>query len=55
MGRDVTENKRALEALHIASTVYQASAEAMTVTDANDLIISVNRLLSRRRVTAPRK
>jgi diguanylate cyclase (GGDEF)-like protein/PAS domain S-box-containing protein len=42
VGRDVTENKRALEALHIASTVYQASAEAMTVTDANDLIISVN-------------
>ncbi|HSG21547.1 MAG TPA: EAL domain-containing protein, partial [Azonexus sp.] len=42
VGSDITEQKQALEALHIASTVYQASTEAMTVTDANNLIISVN-------------
>ncbi|MBL8399042.1 MAG: EAL domain-containing protein [Candidatus Accumulibacter sp.] len=39
---DVTERNRADEALHIASMVYQTSHEAMMVTDATNLIISVN-------------
>lgn len=39
---DVTERNRTDEALHIASMVYQTSHEAMMVTDANNLIISVN-------------
>lgn len=39
---DVTEHNRADEALHIASMVYQTSQEAMMVTDAANLIISVN-------------
>ncbi|MDD2742715.1 MAG: EAL domain-containing protein [Rhodocyclaceae bacterium] len=42
VGRDVTEQKKTLEALQIASTVFQASAEAMAVTDAQNHIISVN-------------
>ena len=42
IGTDITEKKAAIEALHLASTVYENSSEAMAVTDADSRIISVN-------------
>lgn len=40
--RDITEEKRAEEALQLAALVYQHSSEAMMVTDASNRIIAVN-------------
>jgi len=40
--RDVTERKKVEEELKLAAMVYHDSSEAMMVTDANDIIISVN-------------
>ncbi|MFA7269509.1 MAG: EAL domain-containing protein [Sterolibacterium sp.] len=42
IGIDITARKKASEALHLAALVYESSSEAMAVTDANNLIISVN-------------
>jgi diguanylate cyclase (GGDEF)-like protein/PAS domain S-box-containing protein len=39
---EVTERKRAEEALRIAALVYQHSSEAMMVTDANNRILAIN-------------
>jgi diguanylate cyclase (GGDEF)-like protein/PAS domain S-box-containing protein len=39
---DVSEQKKALEELRLATIVYENSSEAMAVTDANNIIISVN-------------
>ncbi len=40
--RDVTEERRAKEALEIAALVYQHSSEAMMVTDSGNRIIAIN-------------
>ncbi len=40
--QDVTERKIAEESSHLAALVYQNSSEAMMVTDAHGLIISIN-------------
>lgn len=42
VARDITERKRIDESLKIASMVYQASSEAMLVTDADNNILNVN-------------
>ena len=42
VGRDVTEFKKANQALKLASTVYQSTSEGIFVTDADKLILSVN-------------
>lgn len=42
IARDITEMKRAEEALKLASLVYQISSEAMMIVDAENHIISVN-------------
>ena len=39
---DVTDRKRAEEAMRLASLVYRTSSEAMSVVDANGIIITVN-------------
>ena len=40
---DITERKRSMEALELASMVYRHSSEAMMVADADNRIIAVNR------------
>ncbi len=40
---DITERKRSVEALELASMVYRHSSEAMMVADADNRIIAVNR------------
>jgi diguanylate cyclase (GGDEF)-like protein/PAS domain S-box-containing protein len=44
---DVTEARRASEALQIATLVYQHSAEAMMVTDAGHRVLAVNNAFAR--------
>ncbi|WP_221048524.1 sensor domain-containing protein [Methylogaea oryzae] len=39
---DITERKQAEEAMRLASLVYENSSEAMTVTDADGIIVSIN-------------
>jgi diguanylate cyclase (GGDEF)-like protein/PAS domain S-box-containing protein len=45
--RDITERKHAEESLQLASLVYQNSSEAMMVTDANGIIITINPAFTR--------
>ncbi len=45
--RDITERRKAEESLQLASLVYQNSSEAMTVTDADGNIITVNPAFTR--------
>lgn len=47
VARDITERKRIEESLKISSLVYQASSEAMLVTDADNNIIDVNPAFSK--------
>jgi diguanylate cyclase (GGDEF)-like protein/PAS domain S-box-containing protein len=40
--RDISERKQAEESMRLAALVYEHSSEAMTVTDANGIILAVN-------------
>jgi len=45
--RDITERKRAEESMRLASLIYENSSEAMSVTDAEGRIITVNPAFTR--------
>ncbi len=42
LSRDITERKRAEEALKLSASIYQSSSEAIMVTDENNDIVDVN-------------
>ncbi len=44
---DITEKRQAASELHLARMVFENSSEALMVTDANNVIVSVNRAFSR--------
>ncbi|HEY7986119.1 MAG TPA: EAL domain-containing protein [Methylophilaceae bacterium] len=45
--QDITERKQAEESMRLAASVYETSSEAMAVTDADDIILTVNPAFTR--------